>query len=152
MEITSMSTRKLFLQIISLAFIIWLLAGCGSTPNEPTTMPTPIHPPTTATIDFTGHWEDASSNFSLDLSQAGEHLQGSHVVVAQQGNRIDSMDNSIEGSIQGNIAVIHFQSSYTTNTGVAQITFIDKNTISWKVTNPPDGEYYLPNEATLVKK
>jgi len=43
-----MSTRKLFLQIIGLAYILWLLAGCGNTRTEPTTMPTPIPPPTTA--------------------------------------------------------------------------------------------------------
>ena len=43
-----MSTRKLLLQIIGLAFTIWLLAGCGITPTEPTTMPTPIPAPATA--------------------------------------------------------------------------------------------------------
>jgi len=43
-----MSTKKLLLQIIGLAFTVWLLAGCGSTRTEPTTMPTPIPPPTTA--------------------------------------------------------------------------------------------------------
>jgi hypothetical protein len=147
-----MNTRKPFLQYIGLALIIWLLTGCGSTPTGPTMLPTAIPPTATAAADFTGHWENTSFAFSLDLIQNGDRLQGSHVVVAQQGNRIDSMDNSIEGSIQGNTATIHFQSSYTTNTGEAQITFIDKNTISWKVTNPPAGEYYLPDEATLVRK
>jgi hypothetical protein len=135
-----MSTGKPALQIIGLAFVFWLLAGCGSAPTAP------------PTIDFTGHWEDSSSAFSLDLSQAGEQIAGSHTVVAQQGNKIDSLDKSIEGSVQGNMAVINFQSSFATNSGAAQITFIDQNTIFWKVTNPPDGEYYLPNEATLVKK
>ncbi|MCJ7531617.1 MAG: hypothetical protein MUO64_11380, partial [Anaerolineales bacterium] len=43
-----MSTRKTLLQIIGLAFTIWLLAGCVSTPTEPTTMPTPVPPPITA--------------------------------------------------------------------------------------------------------
>ena len=135
-----MNTKKPALQIIGLTFALWLLAGCGSAPTAP------------PTIDFSGHWEDVSSAFSLDLSQDGEQLQGNHTVVAQQGNKIDSLDKSIEGSIQGNTAVINFQSSFATNSGVAQIVFIDQNTIFWKVTNPPDGEYYLPNEATLVKK
>ncbi len=155
-----MSARNLLLPIIGLVCTVWLLAGCGSKPTQPTPIPTPLPPPTTAatvsaaptaTIDFTGHWEDASAAFSLDLSQNGQHVQGSHVVVAQQGNKIDSLDKSIEGTIQGNTAVIHFQSSFTANSGAAQITFIDKNTISWKVTNPPEGEYYLPPEAKLVK-
>jgi len=43
-----MSTRKLLLQIIGLAFTILLLAGCGITPTEPTTMPTPIPAPASA--------------------------------------------------------------------------------------------------------
>lgn len=161
-----MSTKKLFLQIIGFTFTLWLLAGCGSTspgptltPLPPTTAataaPTPAPSPTATTlaepIDFTGHWENESLNFSLDLSQDGMQVRGSHVVVAQQGNKIDSLDNSITGTIQGESATIHFQSSFSTNAGVAQITFIDPNTISWKVTSPPDGENYLPSEATLVK-
>ena len=144
-----MNTKKLILQVIGLAFTLWLLAGCGSTATAPATLPAPS---SSSPVDFTGHWEDAASAFSLDLSQNGEQLQGSHVVVAQQGSKIDSLDKSIEGSIQGKTAVVHFQSSFTANSGIAQITFIDANTILWKVTNPPDGEYYLPNEATLVKK
>ena len=75
-----------------------------------------------------------------------------HVAVAQQGNKSDSLDESIKGSIQGSTATVQFQSSFTPNPGTAQITFVDANTISWKVTTPPDGEYYLPNEATLTKK
>lgn len=138
-----MSTKKTSLQIICLALAIWLLAGCGSAPVEPTPIP--------ETMDLTGHWEDVSSAFSLDLSQTGDKLQGGHVVVAQQGNKIDSMDKSIEGIIRGNIADINFQSSFTTNIGTATITFIDQNTIFWKVTNPPDGEFYLPNECTLIR-
>jgi len=137
-----MNTKKLIRQIIGLAFALWSLAGCGSKATTPTI---------TATIDFTGYWEDAASAFSLDLTQNGEHLQGSHVVVAQQGNKIDSLDNSIQGNVQGNTAVVQFQSSFTTNIGTAQITFIDTNTIFWEVTNPPGGEYYLPNESTLVR-
>jgi len=135
-----MYARKMLLQIIGLTFIIWLLTACGSAPTAP------------AVIDFTGHWEDAASAFSLDLSQTGEQVQGGHAVVAQQGNKIDSLEKSIEGSINGHLANIKFQSSFSTNSGEAQITFIDQNTIFWKVTTPPDGEYYLPVQATLIKK
>jgi hypothetical protein len=46
-----MSTRKYFITIVALAFTTWLLAGCGSTPAEPTTMPTLIpSPAATATV------------------------------------------------------------------------------------------------------
>ncbi len=45
-----MSTRKLLPQFIGLVFTIWLLAGCGSTPTEPATIPTPIPSPTAASV------------------------------------------------------------------------------------------------------
>jgi hypothetical protein len=135
-----MSARTPFPKVVGFVLTLLLLAGCGSKPTQPTT------------IDFTGHWEDAASAFSLDLSQTGEKIQGRHEVVAQQGNKIDSLDKSIEGSVQGNTATVHFQSSFATSIGTAQITFVDQNTIFWKVTTPPDGEYYLPVEATLIKK
>ena len=135
-----MRTGKVLLQIIGLTLIICLLAGCGGKPTE------------SAAVDFTGYWEDVSSSFTLDLSQNGKQVQGSHVVVAQQGNKIDSLDKSIEGNINGHIATVKFQSSFSANSGEAQITFIDQNTIFWKMTTPPDGEYYLPAQATLVKK
>jgi hypothetical protein len=135
-----MQARKTLVQIIGLALIIPLLAGCGGKPTE------------SAAIDFTGHWEDVSSSFSLDLSQNGEQLQGSHQVVAQQGNKIDALENSIQGNINGHLAEIKFQSSFSTEGGAAQITLIDQDTIFWKLTTPPAGEYYLPAEATLIKK
>ncbi len=74
------------------------------------------------------------------------------MAVAQQGKKSDSLDESIKGSVQGNTATVQFQSSFTKDAGTARITFVDANTISWKVTVRPDGEYYLPNEATLTKK
>jgi hypothetical protein len=103
-------------------------------------------------VDFTGHWEGLASAFSLDLIQNGEKLQGRHSAIAQQGAKIDSLENSIGGTIQGNKAVIHFQSSFTSNIGIAEITFVDANTIFWKVTSAPDGENYFPQETTLAKK
>ncbi len=134
-----MNKRNTWLRIIALALAILLLTGCGSAPAQPA-------------ADFTGHWEGLSSNFILDLTQTGGQLQGSHSAVAQQGNKIDSLDKSLEGNIKGQVATVKFQSSFSTNSGEAQISFIDPNTIFWKVITPPDGEYYLPAESTLVKK
>lgn len=42
-----MNTKKLWQQIIGLTLAVWLLSGCGGTPTEPPTAPTPI-PPTAA--------------------------------------------------------------------------------------------------------
>jgi hypothetical protein len=104
-----------------------------------------------ATFSLDGHWEDANS-FSLDLYQDGKTIYGHHTVVAQGGNKIDTLDVSINGSLQGQVATVQFQSSFTSDTGTAQITYIDVNTLQWKIIDPPDGEYYLPTEATLIRK
>lgn len=105
-----------------------------------------------ATFSLDGHWEDAATGFSLNLYQEWKHIYGSHTAVAQNGNKIDSLDVSIDGSLQGTVATVRFQSSFTPDAGVAQITYVDGNTIVWKIITPPDGEYYLPAEARLTRK
>lgn len=105
-----------------------------------------------ADFSLDGHWEDAANNFSLDLYQEWKHIYGHHTVVAQGGNKIDTLDVSIDGQLQDKVATVQFQSSFTQDGGVAEITYIDVNTIHWKIIDPPDGEYYLPAEATLTRK
>jgi len=70
----------------------------------------------------------------------------------RQTGKIYSEGNSINGSLQGQVATVQFQSSFTSDTGTAQITYIDVSTIQWKITDPPEGEYYLPAEATLTRR
>jgi hypothetical protein len=103
-------------------------------------------------VDFTGHWEEVSGAFSLDLAQNAETVLGRHAVIVRGGSKIDSMDQSIQGKLKGNTVEVVFQSSFATSTGTAQITFIDEKTIFWKMLTPPAGEYYLPQEATLIKQ
>ncbi|MBN2115711.1 MAG: hypothetical protein JW730_04030 [Anaerolineales bacterium] len=105
-----------------------------------------------ATFSLDGHWEDAATAFSLDLYQDWKTIYGRHTTVAQGGNKIDSLEVSINGSLQGKVATVQFQSSFTPDTGTAQITYVDVSTILWKIIDPPDGEYYLPAEATLIRK
>lgn len=156
-----MRTVKNLLPIIGALLIVWLVVGCVGAQPAPTATPTRVPAPaisptlsipSQSVANFTGDWQATTFDFSLDLSQNGNHLQGTHVAIAQRGNRIDSMNNSIQGTVQGNTAVVRFQSSYTANPGTAQITWIDQNTIVWKITTAPAGEHYLPSEATLVKK
>lgn len=133
-----MKIGRTLLQVIGLILTAWLLTGCGSAPSQ--------------TVDFSGHWEDPGSGFTLDLSQSEGQIQGMHVVVAQGGNKIDSLDASIKGEIKGSKAVVTFQSSFAADAGTAEISVIDENTIFWKIITTPNGEYYLPPQATLVKK
>lgn len=105
-----------------------------------------------ATFSLDGHWEDASTGFSLDLYQDWKAIYGHHTMVAQGGSKIDTLEVSINGYLKQNVAAVQFQSAFTNDVGQAQITYLDVNTLSWKITNPPDGEYYLPAEATLTRK
>lgn len=105
-----------------------------------------------ADFSLDGHWEDAVTGLSLDLYQDWKNIYGKHLIVAQGGNKIDTLDVSIDGILRGQVADVQFKSAFTDSTGTAQITYIDVNTITWKIITPPDGEYYLPAEATLTRK
>lgn len=105
-----------------------------------------------ADFSLDGHWEDAATGFSLDLYQEWKNIWGQHMVVAQGGNKIDALEASISGSLQGKVATVQFQSSFASETGTAQLTYVDTRTMIWKIIDPPEGEYYLPAEATLVRE
>ncbi len=105
--------------------------------------------------DFTlkGSWQDAKTGLSLDLDQVWKNVYGHHLMVAQGGGKIDTLDtNTITGTLQAKVATVQFQSAFAPDLGTAQITYVDANTITWKITAPPKGEYYLPAEATLTRK
>ncbi len=139
-----MNTKKITILItLSLLF----LAACAS----PATPIVPDNDPIPAPANFTGHWVDPAMGFTLDLSQSADQLAGRHEIVAQGGNKIDALDNSIKGSVQADKANVTFQSSFTAETGTAQITYIDENTIFWKIVTPPNGEFYLPTDVSLKK-
>jgi len=105
-----------------------------------------------ATFSLDGHWEDPTTGFTLDLYQDWKTIYGMHTMMADGGNKTDSLDTSINGKLHGNVADVQFQSSFTSDVGTAQLTYLDVSTMEWKIIDPPDGEYYLPAEATLIRK
>lgn len=104
-----------------------------------------------ADFSMDGHWVDETTGFTLDLYQEWKNVWGQHEVVAQDGNKIDALEASITGSLNGKVTTVEFKSSFTEETGIAEITYIDVNTIQWKIISAPNGEYYLPAEATLLR-
>ena len=102
-----------------------------------------------ADFSLDGQWVDPVTGFTLNLYQDWKSIYGNHVMVTQDGNKIDSLDVSINGMLNGQTVNVQFQSSFSTDPGTAQITYLDVNTIQWKIIDPPDGEFYLPFEATL---
>jgi hypothetical protein len=105
----------------------------------------------TAGFSMDGHWVDAATGFTLDLNQDWKQIYGQHAIVAQNGNKIDSLEASINGWLKGQVATVNFQSSFTDQPGTAEITYLDVNTIQWKIIAAPAGEFYLPAEATLIR-
>ena len=104
-----------------------------------------------ADFSMDGHWVDDSTGFTLDLYQDWKQIYGGHTVVAQDGDKIDSLEASINGMLKGKVASVTFQSSFSDLPGTAEITYVDVNTIHWKIISAPPGEYYLPAEATLIR-
>lgn len=128
------------------------ISDCGLTPEQQMYLIQIDIALYNATFSLDGHWVDAATGFTLDLYQDWKNIYGNHTFVTEDGNKIDSLDVSIDGRLSGQVATVQFQSSFTTDTGIAEITYIDVNTMQWKIVDPPDGEYYLPAEATLSRK
>ncbi len=104
-------------------------------------------------IDFSldGHWVDETTGFTLDLYQDWKNIYGQHEIVAQEGNKIDALESSITGMIQGEGAIVEFRSSFTDHVGTAELIYVDANTMQWRIITAPEGEYYFPAEATLKR-
>jgi len=128
------------------------ISDCSLTPEQKITTVQINIAQYRADFSLDGNWKDADGNFTLDLYQDWKNIYGHHSVVAQNGAKIDALDVSIDGSLQGKVATVQFKSSFTDGVGTAQITYMDVNTITWKIIIPPDGEFYLPIEATLTRK
>jgi hypothetical protein len=128
------------------------IASCTLTPEQKNYTVTINTAEYEADFSLDGHWVDDTTGFTLDLQQEWKNISGGHSIAAQDGKKIDALDDSISGSLKGKTADVTFKSSFTSETGTAQITYIDVNTITWKIITPPSGEYYLPAEATLIRK
>ncbi|PKN99280.1 MAG: hypothetical protein CVU42_08495 [Chloroflexi bacterium HGW-Chloroflexi-4] len=127
------------------------LDDCGLTPEQMIYTIEIDVAQNTAGFSMDGHWVDAATGFTLDLYQDWKQIYGQHAVVAQDGNKIDSLEASINGWLKGQVATVKFQSSFTDQPGTAEITYLDINTIQWKIIEAPAGEFYLPIEATLIR-
>ena len=107
-------------------------------------------------ISLTGEWSyDGYPHNSLHLTlrQSGNRIRGTHVAIALGGNRIDAYlddEESINGTINGDMARVNFKSAYFDGGGgVAIIKILDEKTIEWTVIE--EREHWFPKSAILTK-
>ena len=108
--------------------------------------------------NFRGVWdmeETGGLSFGLELSQDGNELSGHHCGITDNADRVDCSlagedAPSITGSIQGNVAKVRFTSAYSGQIGMAKLT-LSNDSLLWEITAYPNGEYYLPDQAVLIK-
>lgn len=117
--------------------------------------------------DFSGWWEgindqegDSSSKFVLTLKQENNKIYGYHDNIAYNPKNDSYMQESvseleeapsIEGTVSGNVAIITIKSPYNDTPGKAKITYNGDNTITWEITEKPNGDFYLPSKMKLLR-
>lgn len=99
---------------------------------------------------FAGKWKSHGPDFLLELKENGSRLQGAHLIVTQQGRRIDAAedrnDQTISGRISGDMAEIEFTSSFG---GSGKATMIcSREKMEWRIRDSA-GSHWFPGKATL---
>lgn len=115
-----------------------------------------VFTPPDAAADFRGEWQSRQPNFpfTLTLTQTGMQLQGWHCGTLPDASRTDclpadSPEYSVVGSIQGTTAEVQITSHYGGGVGRAVLTYTN-GTLLWSLVEPPEAEFYLPQQASLV--
>lgn len=116
-----------------------------------------------ASSSFTGVWtgeKDDTENqplstLSLDIKQTQQNISGSYCYISRRGARIDcpeEEENNLSGTLQGDSAIVEFNSSFGGKGGKAQLT-INQGVMSWRLLKKPeDGDYTAPDSYILHKE
>lgn len=112
---------------------------------------------TNAQQNFAGnwHWETENATFDLKITQSNNMITGVHCAVLNNGDKIDCSEAStvsFNGVVQGDSIIVTFKSAYSFENGNAVIKKINWETIEWKITKFPSGEFYIPKVALLEKR
>ncbi len=112
-----------------------------------------------ATTVYAGVWKFKADStiFTLEITQIGTKLSGTHCCTLFGGNKIDCAVEPDEVSITGTASnadsvSVSFKSSFCNKTGRATIKKISPTKIRWIIRKEPAGEYYLLSDVVLVKE
>lgn len=112
--------------------------------------------------DISGSWswnsKEGGDMFTIDLLKASENqFSGNHCSVFLHGDRIDCSDSKDEFSIvlirkAENIFQGSIRSDYSKAIGNVQLQYLpEENTILFSLKTAPDGIYYMPVEARMIR-
>jgi hypothetical protein len=113
-----------------------------------------------STSSFLGSWfwmsSDESASFGFNLKQGAQSnlVYGNYCAATFSGNRSDCdpyKKDSFIGILNGNKLEINFVDAYGGGTGTAILTYNSDNSLTWKITEEPSGEYYIPYNVILKK-
>lgn len=112
--------------------------------------------------DISGSWswnsKEDGNLFTLDLIKATENdFRGNHCSVFLHGDRIDCSDTKDDFSIvlirkAENIFQGSIRSGYSSAIGNVQLQYLpEENTMLFTLKTAPEGIYYMPVEARLIR-
>ena len=106
--------------------------------------------------NFTGSWcweKNSKQNaFLIIIKNDSKFYRGGYFSVALGGNRIDDNENAFAFKISGKNKIKTFiESGINNQVGVLQLTIINNNKIEWKILKLPEGDFYVPQIATLYR-
>ncbi|MGD8205538.1 hypothetical protein [Pantoea sp. FN0305] len=115
-----------------------------------------------ASSSFTGVWSGEKddtenqplSTLSLDIKQAQQNISGSYCYISRRGARIDcpeEADSNLSGIVQGDSALVEFNSSFGGKGGKAQLT-INQGVMSWQLLKQPEGGDYTAPDSYILHK
>jgi hypothetical protein len=110
---------------------------------------------TNSDFDGTWKWRRAKEELTLTLQQTGNHLEGRHVAIGQNGAKVDEISAtdppSIVGEVDRSTARVNFRSGFpgSTGGGTARIRRVGQG-LTWRIVSST-GEHYLPSFAHLTR-
>lgn len=116
--------------------------------------------------DWFGKWIYTKKNensdipelqFTLTIIQNGQHINAQYCAIANSGGKIDcenEKEYNITGEIINDKIIGNFYSFFgsSKDKGKVEISFIDNNTINWKIISSPKGLFYAPDNCNLNRK
>lgn len=112
--------------------------------------------------DFSGAWKFTADEkkpppegqnqlliFSLEITVKGDAITGKYEYITYNATRI--REGVIRGKIEGNKASLSFfNPEYKWEKGRASLS-LGSNGLKWRMTEPPQGEHFLPGTAIMKK-